>query len=91
MTEEVLTVSEVEVVRCPSRPQPHGVDGVIHVPRHRGIVGQGEDHLSHKGYNRSCAKPDLEEFYRGEAGIKMRLQAMSPLFSETQHGLRCAS
>lgn len=41
----VLTVLEVKVVGRPSRPEAHGVDGVIHVPRHWGVIWQGQDHL----------------------------------------------
>lgn len=43
-----LTVPQVEVVGCPSRPQAHGVDSVVHVPGHRGIVRQRQHHLEHR-------------------------------------------
>lgn len=41
----VLTVSEVKVIWRPRGPEAHGVDGVIHIPRHRGVIWQGQDHL----------------------------------------------
>lgn len=40
-----LTVAQVEVVGGAGRPQAHGVDGVVHVPRHGRVVGQGQHHL----------------------------------------------
>lgn len=52
-----LTVPQVEVVGCPSRPQAHGVDGVVHVPGHGGIVGQRQHHLGHRQGSRSRAVP----------------------------------
>lgn len=50
-----LTVPQVEVVGCPSRPQAHGVDGVVHVPGHGRIVGQCQHHLDHREDSQSWA------------------------------------
>lgn len=40
-----LTVLQLEVIGCLGRPEPHGVDGVVLIPRHWGVIGHGEYHL----------------------------------------------
>ena len=41
-----LTVFQVEVVGGTSRPQPHGVNRVVHVARDGSVIGHGQHHLS---------------------------------------------
>lgn len=43
---EEHTVMELKVVGRLGRPQPHGVDGVVPVTRHWGVVGHGQHHLA---------------------------------------------
>lgn len=40
------TVVELEVVGGLGRPQPHGVDSVVLVARHRGVIWHGQHHLA---------------------------------------------
>lgn len=42
---EGLTVLEVEVIRCLSRPEAHGVDNVVSIARHRSVIGHGQHYL----------------------------------------------
>lgn len=42
---EGLTVFEVEVIRCLGRPETHGVDNVVSITRHRGVVGHSQHYL----------------------------------------------
>ena len=42
------TVMELEVIGCLGRPQPHGVDGVVPVARHRGVIRHGQYHLAER-------------------------------------------
>lgn len=43
-----LTVSQVEVVRGSSRPQPHGIYSVVHVARDGRVVRHRQHHLHRK-------------------------------------------
>lgn len=43
-----LTVSQVKVVRGASRPQPHGVHGVVHVAGDGCVVGHCQNHLNQR-------------------------------------------
>lgn len=40
-----LTVSQVEVIGGVSRPQPHGVHGVIHIAGDGRVIRHGQNHL----------------------------------------------
>lgn len=40
-----LTVFQVEVAGSLGGPQPHGVDDVVPVARHRGVVRKSQHHL----------------------------------------------
>lgn len=45
---EGRTVVQLEVVRRFGGPQPHGVDRVVPVARHRGVIGHGQHHLARR-------------------------------------------
>ena len=61
--QEGRTVVELEVVGRLGGPQPHGVDSVILVARHRGVVWHGQHHLP-----RESVVPDLGRAPRGWGG-----------------------
>ena len=47
-----LTVFEVEVTGGLSRPQSHGVDNVVPVAGHWGVIGKSQDNLRAKQKNK---------------------------------------